>query len=159
MAEEASILYSGKNFICLCFMFISLLIEISEGRTLKFVTIVYRHGDRSPINSFPSNPIKENAWPQGFGQLTTLGMQQHYELGQFLRKRYSGFLNTTYDHREIYIRSTDYDRAQMSAQANLAGLYPPQGSQVWNSNISWQPIPVHTVPVAKDRVSADAGFI
>lgn len=41
----------------------------------------------------------------------------------------------------------------MSAEANLAGLYPPEGLQVFNPNISWQPIPVHTVPDSVERVS------
>ena len=42
----------------------------------------------------------------------------------------------------------------MSAEANLAGLYPPEGVQVFNPNISWQPIPVHTVPDSAERVSS-----
>lgn len=28
-------------------------------------------------------------------------MQQHFELGQFLRKRYDGFLNASYDRHEV----------------------------------------------------------
>lgn len=41
----------------------------------------------------------------------------------------------------------------MSAEANLAGLYPPEEQQVFNPNISWQPIPVHTVPDDMEKVS------
>jgi len=54
---------------------------------------------------------------------------------------------------QVYVRSTDFDRTLMSAECNLAGLFPPQGSQVWNSELRWQPIPVHTVPKKKDYVS------
>lgn len=54
---------------------------------------------------------------------------------------------------QVYVRSTDFDRTLMSAEANLAGLFPPDGMQRFNPNISWQPIPVHTVPIAEDRVS------
>lgn len=41
----------------------------------------------------------------------------------------------------------------MSAQANLAGLYPPNGDEIWSENIpTWHPIPVHTVPLKDDHV-------
>lgn len=40
----------------------------------------------------------------------------------------------------------------MSAQANMAGLYPPDEQQTWREDIKWQPIPIHTKPVADDPV-------
>ena len=40
----------------------------------------------------------------------------------------------------------------MSAEALLAALYPPSGRQIWNEDIAWQPIPVHTVPKDMDKV-------
>lgn len=41
----------------------------------------------------------------------------------------------------------------MSAQLCMAGLFPPQGNQIWNENIHWQPIPIHTVsPTNLDRL-------
>ena len=33
---------------------------------------IFRHGDRSPVNVFPTEPNKENTWPQGFGQLSVV---------------------------------------------------------------------------------------
>ncbi|TKC35226.1 hypothetical protein EI555_011027, partial [Monodon monoceros] len=120
-------------------------------KELRFVTLVLRHGDRSPIETFPNDPIKESSWPQGFGQLTQLGMEQHYELGQYIRKRYEKFLNKSYKHEQVFVRSTDIDRALMSAMTNLAALFPPEGISVWNPSLPWQPIPVHTVPVSEDR--------
>ncbi|KAK3509983.1 hypothetical protein QTP70_024326 [Hemibagrus guttatus] len=119
---------------------------------LKFVTVVYRHGDRSPVKAYPTDPYQESAWPQGFGQLSQEGMQQHFELGQFLRKRYTGFLSENYTRFEIVVRSTDYDRTLMSAASNLAGLYPPSGSQVFHPGLAWQPIPIHTVPQNEEKL-------
>ncbi|MEJ1278435.1 acid phosphatase 2 lysosomal [Cricetulus griseus] len=124
----------------------------TQARSLRFVTLLYRHGDRSPVKTYPKDPYQEEKWPQGFGQLTKEGMLQHWELGQALRQRYSGFLNTSYHRQEVYVRSTDFDRTLMSAEANLAGLFPPSEVQRFNANISWQPIPVHTVPVTEDRL-------
>lgn len=121
-------------------------------KELKFVTLVFRHGDRSPIETFPNDPFKESAWPQGFGQLTQLGMEQHYELGEYIRKRYGKFLNESYKRQQVYVRSTDVDRTLMSAMTNLAALFPPEGISVWNPNLPWQPIPVHTVPLSEDRL-------
>ncbi|NXO71730.1 PPAL phosphatase, partial [Phainopepla nitens] len=81
-----------------------------------------------------------------------VGMRQQWELGQALRRRYRDFLSDTYRRQEIFTRSTDCDRTLMSAEANLAGLYPPSGQEMFNPNISWQPIPVHTVPESDERL-------
>ncbi|XP_054623211.1 lysosomal acid phosphatase isoform X2 [Dunckerocampus dactyliophorus] len=126
--------------------------DSAAGKKLHYVTVLFRHGDRSPVKAYPTDPYQENAWPQGFGQLSQEGMRQHLELGQFLRKRYQGFLNDSYVRHEISVRSTDYDRTLMSAEANLAGLYPPSDEQLFSSNIKWQPIPVHTVPKSEERL-------
>ncbi|XP_054846897.1 prostatic acid phosphatase-like [Eublepharis macularius] len=111
---------------------------------------VYRHGDRSPISTFPTNECRD--WPQGFGQLTREGMKQQYKLGKYLRNRYRRLLSPEYKRKEIYVLSTDTDRTIMSAQTNLAGLFPPSGKQIWHHRIPWQPIPVHTLPRKQDRL-------
>ncbi|KAG9333310.1 hypothetical protein JZ751_012825 [Albula glossodonta] len=73
------------------------------------------------------------------------GMRQHFKLGQALKKRYHGFLSEAYDRHQIVVNSTDIDRTLMSAAVNLAAMYPPNGSQIFNPNLHWQPIPIHTV--------------
>jgi len=120
---------------------------------LRFVHVVFRHGDRTPIRPYPTDPYKDRSeWPVGEGQLTSIGKMQHYRLGQWLRDRYrSGkLINEVYSEEEIHVRSTNTDRVLMSAQANLAGLYPPSGYMQWNPDLMWQPIPVHTVPIDSD---------
>lgn len=117
---------------------------------LQQVHLLFRHGDRTPISAFPTDPNRDYPWPGGWGQLTVRGMQRHFQLGQWLRQRYEGFLSEKYDRAEIVVRSTDTDRTLMSALSNLAGLYPPHAEQTWNPDLAWQPIPVHTVPQEED---------
>lgn len=74
-------------------------------------------------------------------------------MGQWLRKRYGSLLSDTYSKDEIYVRSTDVDRTLMSALSNLAGLYEPVKKDIWNPDIHWQPIPVHTQPEKTDPVT------
>uniref|UniRef100_A0A8C8E7M3 acid phosphatase n=1 Tax=Otus sunia TaxID=257818 RepID=A0A8C8E7M3_9STRI len=116
------------------------------------LNLVFRHGDHTPQEFFPTDQHKEVARQQGYGQLTKLGIQQQYELGQYMQRRYSYFLSVVYKQCEIYIQSTDCDHTLMSAQASLAGLYPPTQGQIWNPRILWQPIPVHTVPLSHDNL-------
>uniref|UniRef100_A0A8D1CUS1 acid phosphatase n=1 Tax=Sus scrofa TaxID=9823 RepID=A0A8D1CUS1_PIG len=125
---------------------------LTEG-PLVFVAVVFRHGDRAPLASYPTDPHKENIatlWPRGLGQLTREGVHQQLELGRFLRSRYESFLSPQYRREEVYIRSTDFDRTLESAQANLAGLFPE--ASPGRSEATWQPIPVHTVPVTEDKL-------
>lgn len=42
----------------------------------------------------------------------------------------------------------------MSAEANLAGLYPPEGNQIWDPDLKWQPVPIHTIPETEDPILA-----
>uniref|UniRef100_A0A8D0C2I9 acid phosphatase n=1 Tax=Salvator merianae TaxID=96440 RepID=A0A8D0C2I9_SALMN len=125
--------------------------DLSAGIQFIFlIKSIYRHGDRSPIEIYPNSLHNESDWPQGFGQLSTIGMQQQYALGQYIKKRYANFLSPRYKREEILVLSSETDRTIMSAQANLAGLFPPTGDQIWNPDLHWQPIPVHVVPKEKD---------
>uniref|UniRef100_A0A182NA80 acid phosphatase n=1 Tax=Anopheles dirus TaxID=7168 RepID=A0A182NA80_9DIPT len=122
---------------------------------LIFAHVLFRHGDRTPIDPYPNDPWKDPShWTTGWGQLVNAGKMRHLMLGKWLRDRYSSLLKDTYSSDEIYVRSTDVDRTLMSAESNLAGLYPPKGADVWDSAITWQPIPVHTVSEELDSVLA-----
>ncbi|RUS79984.1 hypothetical protein EGW08_012249, partial [Elysia chlorotica] len=137
-------------FVCLSVVISGSL--ASPPSSLRLVAMVYRHGDRSPVGIYPKDINGEDKWPMGLGWLTNIGKRQQFELGQYVKQRYDGFINTTYyDHNEIAIESSGIERCLMSAYSHLAGLFPPQGDQVWNEDLKWQPIPVQTRPVKEDN--------
>ncbi|XP_058806641.1 prostatic acid phosphatase-like [Phymastichus coffea] len=142
------------------FALISLLSIVQIGSSneilgkIIFANILFRHGDRTPVEPYPNDPYKnESLWPVPFGQLTNLGKHQHLILGKWLRNRYSHILPLKYSLYDIYVISTDVDRTLMSAEANLAGLYPPIGGEIWDIK-KWMPIPVHTIPENEDHILA-----
>ncbi|OWK05722.1 ACPP, partial [Cervus elaphus hippelaphus] len=118
MRNAALLMARATSLRLSLFLLLSFLPDLDQGVRAKEL----RHGDRSPIETFPNDPIKESSWPQGFGQLT-----------------------------QVHVRSTDIDRTLMSAMTNLAALFPPEGISIWNPSLPWQPIPVHTVPVSEDQ--------
>lgn len=77
---------------------------------------------------------------------------QVYKLGQYFRRRYNELLGDKYSSERVFIRSTDLDRTLMSAQANLAALFPPTKEEKWHKTLRWQPVPVHTVPIWMDNI-------
>jgi lysosomal acid phosphatase len=54
----------------------------------------------------------------------------------------------------MLVRSTDVDRTLMSALSDLSGFYPPDNQDMWNADLMWQPIPVHTIPEKLDSLLA-----
>lgn len=82
-----------------------------------------------------------------------MGKKHEYELGLWLRLRYESFLEGGYNYDTILVDSSDVDRTLMSAELVLAAMFPPSDREMWNEfNFTWQPIPVHTVPVDQDYV-------
>lgn len=104
-----------------------------------------------------------------------------YLLGKYLRDRYSKlFDNGAYSPNVVYVQSTvvfefkskisfltfkttfllflitsqDIDRVLMSAQASMAGMFPPASDKKWIDKLNWQPIPVHTLPFTEDYTLA-----
>jgi lysophosphatidic acid phosphatase type 6 len=57
------------------------------------------------------------------GQLTTYGFRQHIRNGKILRSAYGSLLSGKFDHREMFVRSTDYSRTISSSQALLVGFF------------------------------------
>ncbi|KAG8567821.1 hypothetical protein GDO81_013785 [Engystomops pustulosus] len=86
---------------CLLVFCSTLVLADSSVNNLTFVVVVYRHGDRSPIDTYPTDPYKDTVWDNGLQQLTQMGIRQQYGLGQFLRRRYEHFLSPSYRKEEL----------------------------------------------------------
>ena len=124
-----------------------------------FAIDIIRHGDRAPVLDIPKSPIN---FPVSIGELTALGMNQEYNLGKNLRELYVNhykLLPEIYTSNSIYVRSSDYNRTLMSAQALLFGLYPlgtgpvlsDENKQPALPNL-YQPIPIHTIDHKQDNL-------
>ncbi|CAG9107333.1 unnamed protein product [Plutella xylostella] len=125
-----------------------------ESKTLRMVLVLFRHGARTPISSYKSDPFKNYQWPEGLGGLTKQGKLQLYELGRKYRSYYANFIPDDYHDKDIFVRSSDKSRCLMSAYTFLAGLYPPTEAQTWHPELAWQPIPVHSLPRELDNIVA-----
>ncbi|KAF8795685.1 Testicular acid phosphatase like protein [Argiope bruennichi] len=121
----------------------------SEENKLLFVQIVFRHGDRAPIDLYPNDPNPPSVWPEGLAALTTLGKKQQYALGKYFRSRYSNF--TTSSPLEVKVISSEADRCLKSALTNLASFYAPDSEWSFDKSLPWQPISVHYLPKKQDK--------
>lgn len=125
--------------------------ETSTSTELKLRTLflLHRHGDRSPIRTYPKDPYGDpKYWPDGWGQLTVAGKKRLYALGKFIRRRYVDFL--TDNPLEVKVRSSGANRCLNSVQCLLAGAYPPTGRLVIDPELHWQPFPIMTQPRIHD---------
>nr|CAD7443700.1 unnamed protein product [Timema bartmani] len=121
--------------------------------TIIFSSVIFRHGDRTILGSYRNDPYNNQTkyWPRGYEQLTEIGEDQHFKQGSFFRKRYNPILPEIYNVNDLYVRSTNIDRALASAQAHLAGLYPPTEQNLAQPNIKFQVIPIHTTAPLNDK--------
>ncbi|KAF8371611.1 hypothetical protein PRIPAC_78040 [Pristionchus pacificus] len=133
-----------------------LLSSVVAEDKLVFVQSVWRHGDRIPKETYPTDPYQQDFWGMPWGEITQNGINHLFEQGQNLRSLYvsTGFLNGSYNSDEITIQSADADRCVMSGMAMMAGLYsdsPLSLSSVPSWPTGWYPVPIHTTPKKEDR--------
>lgn len=159
--EFSAVLNMGTTTACIlsiCLLVLVCTEASASASTLRFVHVVWRHGDRTPAHpTFRTDTGNgPETWPEGLGELTSLGMRQQHALGSFLRRRYidAKFLSPEYHPSEIFVRSSDYNRTIASALVNLAAFYPPSMETRFNEGLPWVPIPVHSVPLIYDYVVA-----
>ena len=76
------------------FLFQIILNGILSKELIQIHTLT-RHGERSPLHTFPLDPYK-HLWGKGLGQLSNNGISQLKQYGSFLRNYYSHFLSNTF---------------------------------------------------------------
>ncbi|XP_037542425.1 lysophosphatidic acid phosphatase type 6 [Nematolebias whitei] len=102
------------------------LLEPPPHTHINYTVTDLQGGPRPPApveDNYRKNILSGGTFP---GQLTTLGMQQLYELGQRLRRKYvedRAFLSPIYSPDEVYVRSTNIVRTIESAKCLVAGLF------------------------------------
>ncbi|VDP29137.1 unnamed protein product [Echinostoma caproni] len=127
---------------------------------LQHLHLLFRHGDRSPINRRIIDQSTFNKlWPHGYGQLTDIGIEQEFELGRWMRKKYGNFIPSEYNASDFHMRSTDIDRTLMSAESVIAGVFLNSSTPLAGYGIHWRPIPVHTVPEVGLQMTFVSSFL
>ncbi|CAH1153461.1 unnamed protein product [Phaedon cochleariae] len=133
-------------------MLLLLLLDIPYNTALPLqqLHVLFRHGERSPTETYPNDPYINHTWPDGWGYLTNTGKLQMYSLGMTIKNQYKHFIQDTYWPKDINISSSYSDRCKMSGQLFCAGMFPPTGEQIWNDDLLWQPIPINYLPRSED---------
>eukprot|EP00080_Pristionchus_pacificus_P023054 PDM83074.1 Phosphatase [Pristionchus pacificus] len=89
------------------------------GLDLAYVNVIWRHGDRSPTSAMVGEKATEEFWTfggGGYGELSPVGMKQHYKLGKKFYDRcgrMAGVLHSDSDPHGVWSdRSCKWFRVQ-----------------------------------------------
>jgi hypothetical protein len=121
----------------------------NRNSSLTLLIEVCRHGARVPLSTYPRDPLPYRKWPEGIGQLTSIGVRQQIDFGRIVRHIYGGFIPENYHVMDVHVRSSDIDRALMSASSQLVGLFMDFATE---AIFQYQPVPIHTVSTDVDTV-------
>ncbi|KAL7734385.1 hypothetical protein ACLKA6_010718 [Drosophila palustris] len=126
----------------------------TDESTLELLHVVFRHGPRTPADTYPRDPyVNETYYPFGWGQVTNNGKRELFNIGTWLRKRYGKFLAPYYSPDLVHAQATGVPRTHMTMQTVLASFFPPKGTSMeWNSKYNWQPIPVFSQELNEDTL-------
>ncbi|XP_002086575.3 prostatic acid phosphatase [Drosophila yakuba] len=122
--------------------------------TLELVHIVFRHGIRTPVDTYPKDPYANDGFkPTGWGHVTNSGKRELFEMGHWLNRRYGDFMGSYYRPDRLHAQATASPRAMMSLQTTLASMFEPRGTPMeWNKHLNWQPIPIVSEPLDEDSL-------
>ena len=116
---NSMLLYLILSLIVLCHCVDAMYNHTNQENNLYFVFTTFRHGARKPF--FGKDYFGNSNYSAG--ALTTYGKIQHLEIGRNYRKRYSNFVNISFDKNELYIRSSDIGRTIVSTEKELEGFF------------------------------------
>jgi hypothetical protein len=88
--------------------------------------MVHRHGARAPYTNSDNVDMLGEVWKEGSHKITNLGIRQQYLLGIHDREKYKDFLSEIYSSKEVSAISSNSNRAIVSANAHLMGLFNKQ---------------------------------
>lgn len=114
---------------------------------------MHRHGDRSPVSTYPTDPYADYPWPGGLGALSQKGTRQLFDMGTHIRPRYESLKpwDGIYTAETVHAISSSPERTRMSGASLLAAFWEPYECQ--NSlPIPWQPVPLEVIPAKDDYV-------
>jgi hypothetical protein len=110
---------------CLILLFRAILSQqakVIKKNDVVLVTELTRHGARAPVSDVINYIHRDWIQNTGKGELTGVGMRQHYYLGKNTATKYAELLKGMTEYEEYYVRSTDVNRTMMSAQSHIVGL-------------------------------------
>ena len=112
-------LYSILSLISHCLCLDIMYNHTNKENNLYFVFTTFRHGARKPL--FGVDFFGNRNYSAG--ALTKYGIIQHLEIGRKYRKRYSNFVNMSFDKNEFYIYSSNIGRTIVSTEKELEGFF------------------------------------
>jgi len=59
---------------------------------LILLQIIFRHGDRTPLRRYATDPYPESAFPEGYGNLFNRRKQRILIYGELLKQRYANYI-------------------------------------------------------------------
>lgn len=132
----------------MCLRFFAIVCSIfaltASAQQLLQVQVVTRHGARTPLTKAAASLV------EGGSVLTPVGLKQMYDLGAFMKERYSAadFLLPikTYNSSMATFQSSHLDRTLVSANGFAEGFYP-QSTRDNSNNLLPSSVPIPNIPV------------
>ncbi|CAI4226292.1 unnamed protein product [Auanema sp. JU1783] len=124
MVLDWNLVIQPMNFSSFCLLIVILCHFAADCRKLIHSTALFRHGARAPTGMMLNESLRE-LFKNGLGELTDKGIEDSYNLGEFLKERYvkTGFLSSPFRLNEVRFFSRAINRCVMTANAVATAMY------------------------------------